>query len=703
MEKKQVRVLVVEDEPAHAEMIRRNIDRSGSMLMELVTSLESCRGAIAGDLPDILLVDLNLPDGDALELLADNRFDCPVLIMTSQGSEARAVEALKAGAQDYLVKSAATFEQMPRIIEQSLREWRITRERQEAIDELRKSEVQLRKLSLAVEQSPAAVVITDLNAEIEYVNPKFTEITGYSSSDVLGENPRILHSGLVTAELYQQLWSHLQAGKEWQGEFINKHKAGHLFWERAKISPLRDEQGRITHYVAVKEDITVQKDYEKQLEFLATHDELTGLANRTLLKDRFNQAVGRAQRSKYKVAVILLDLDRFKLVNDSLGHGKGDELLCLVAQRLKESVRETDTVARFGGDEFVVLLEAVAGVDNAWKIAKKILHRLSQPYLLADRTISVTASLGLSLAPDDGADAITLIRNADIAMYHAKRRRGAISFYNEEMNRQLIAVVELEEGLRQALAGHEFLLHYQPKVDLRSGCIKGCEALLRWQHPQRGLVAPGEFISLAEETGLIVPIGTWAIQEACRQSLAWQAAGLPPTRIAVNLSARQFLQGDLNKVVGTILQESKLAPELLELEVTESMIMDNPLGAVQTLRELKKLGVYLSLDDFGTGYSSLNYLRRFPVDSLKIDQSFIRDVTDDASGASVVASIIDIAHNLNLTAIAEGVETQAQLDFLLYNDCDTVQGYLFSKPLPAAEFAQLLREGTSLKDVLGKG
>jgi diguanylate cyclase (GGDEF)-like protein len=397
------------------------------------------------------------------------------------------------------------------------------------------------------------------------------------------------------------------------------------------------------------------------------------------------------------VAVLLLDLDRFKVINDSLGHAFGDKLLGAVAQRLRQIVREADTVARLGGDEFVILLAEVAEVDDAGLVAAKILRLLAEPHRLDEREITLTASLGVSLFPRDSDDGATLIRNADMAMYRAKRDgRSAFAFYSPEMNRRIRETLDLEGALRQALERDEFRLHYQPKVDLPSGRVIGCEALVRWHHPQRGMVSPADFIPLAEETGLIVPLGTWVLKEACRQARAWQDAGLPALNIAVNLSARQFRKGDLPQLVEEFLRETGLNPSLLELELTESMVMDDPAGAERTMRTLKELGVRLSLDDFGTGYSSLNYLRRFPVDSLKIDRSFIRDVATDPSGASVVTSVIDIAHNLGLTAVAEGVETREQLVFLLGCGCDMLQGFLFSKPLPAEEFADLLREGRRL-------
>ncbi|MFO7813522.1 MAG: EAL domain-containing protein, partial [Pelovirga sp.] len=573
-------------------------------------------------------------------------------------------------------------------------------EERRTVQQLRESATTFKKLSQVVEQNSAAVIITDINANIEYVNSKFTEITGYSAAEVIGKNPRILQSGEMDKSVHRQLWSHLLAGEQWQGEFLNKHRDGHLFWVRAQISPLRDDQGRTTHYIAVKEDITIQKRNEKQLEYQASYDALTGLANRTLLMDRLDQAIRYAQRSQRMVAVLLLDLDRFKVINDTLGHTAGDTVLCQIAERLKSAVRDTDTVARFGGDEFIVLLTEVCSEQDLDPIIQNILQVFKGPCQIEQRQLVLAASIGISIFPQNSSDPEHLIRYADIAMYQSKQSGSEFAFYSDEMDSFGLDTLDLEHDLHGALQRQEFCLHYQPKVDLQTGTISGCEALLRWQHPKLGMVSPGQFIPLAEQTNLIVPIGAWVLEEACRQSLAWQAAGLPPIRIAVNLSARQFRQGDLAATVNSILSESGLDPGLLELELTESMIMDDPQGAEQALVALKNLGVSLSLDDFGTGYSSLNYLSRFPVDHLKIDQSFIRDIGTSAARTAVVSSIIDIAHNLQLMAIAEGVETQDQLAFLVANKCDAMQGYLFSKPLPAGAFAQLLRQGICLNDIV---
>lgn len=568
------------------------------------------------------------------------------------------------------------------------------------ISERKRAEKELQKLSLAVEQSPASVMITDLCGNIEYVNPKFTRVTGYSLAEVQGINPRFLKSGSMSSDQYRELWETLAAGEEWHGDFHNRKKDGSLFWERASISPVRDSSGDITHYVAVKEDITDRKQYEQQLEYLATHDELTGLANRALLLDRLNQAMHYADRSQRPIAVLLLDLDRFKIVNDSLGHAAGDRLLCCVAKRIQKEVRETDTVARLGGDEFVVLLTDLADEDDVGRIANKILLALCDPIQLDGHQISLTGSLGVSLYPADGDEAEGLIRNSDLAMYRAKHEQSRFSFYSPEMDRKAQDALEFENALRQAIQRNEFFLEYQPKVNLRNGRTVGCEALVRWNHPQRGLISPAEFIPLAEETGLIEALGAWVLHEACRQNLAWQEEGLRPLRIAVNLSARQFHKKDLVQQVRKILDETGLAPQWLELELTESMLMHNPDEAVIQMQTLRDLGISLSLDDFGTGYSSLAYLSRFTIDSLKIDRLFVKDIDVNPNSAMIATSIISLAHRMRLKVVAEGVETLSQRNFLQKNGCDQMQGYLFSRPLAAEQFAHLMSTNQEEQEVL---
>ncbi|HYN54971.1 MAG TPA: EAL domain-containing protein, partial [Methylotenera sp.] len=436
------------------------------------------------------------------------------------------------------------------------------------------------------------------------------------------------------------------------------------------------------------------KHYAQQLEHQANYDILTGLANRNLLSDRLKQAIASAQRSGQMVAVLLHDLDHFKVINDSLGHAAGDALLQAMAGRLRSSVRETDTVARLGGDEFVIVIPDVTKAEDATAVARKVLDLLSQPFIIENQEMYISASIGISLYPRDGEHEEVLLKNVDLAMFRAKHEgRSNFCFYTEEMNARNQERQAMESELHQALKHGEFLLHYQPKVNLRTGEVVGAEALIRWQRSEGEIIFPEKFIPLSEETGLIHPIGAWVMKTACAQNRAWQDAGLPPVSIAVNLSARQFRQHDLVGMVRQVLQDTGLEPQYLELELTESVIMQEAEEAISTLLELKALGVQLSLDDFGTGYSSLNYLRRFPLDNLKIDRSFVKGITSNPHDTTIVKTVIALAHSLNLKVIAEGVETEEQLAFLKAHDCDEMQGYIFSKPVPHEKLSGLLEAG----------
>ena len=436
-----------------------------------------------------------------------------------------------------------------------------------------------------------------------------------------------------------------------------------------------------------------RQEGERRIEYLAYYNVLTGLPNRTLLLDRVTQAVQTAARNKWYVALLYLDLDQFKTVNDSLGHNFGDLLLKAVAQRLRALVRSEDTVAHIGGDEFVVVLPNLKDHIHSSVVAQKILEEIRLPYLIEHQELHVTASIGISICPNDGSDGLTLLRTADTAMYQAKASgRHAYAFFAAEMTARAQETLRVSNDLRRAIERKEFILHYQPQIDLASGRIVGAEALIRWQHPEWGLVFPGKFIGVAEDTGLIQPMGDWVLREACRQNKAWQVAGLPHIDIAVNLSAKQFDHNQIAHLTTEVLKESGLDAKYLELEVTESIIMQNVEQAISVMNMLKTIGVKLSIDDFGTGYSSLSYLKRFPLDKLKIDQSFVRDIEVDADDAAIVTAIIGLAKSLNLRVIAEGVEKKMQLDFLRKGDCDEMQGYFFSKPIPAADFEALLRK-----------
>jgi diguanylate cyclase (GGDEF)-like protein len=471
----------------------------------------------------------------------------------------------------------------------------------------------------------------------------------------------------------------------WRGEATGKRRDGFFFPQEISLTAIEDRG-----IICVVRDITERTYAEEQIKHLAYHDALTGLPNRLLLKDRLTVALSHAQRDRTRVAVLFLDLDRFKVINDSLGHNVGDQLLQAVAARIQSCVRESDTVARLGGDEFTLLLPLTRSEDAA-VVAQKLLESVRYPFHIEGREFYITTSIGISLYPEDGTDAATLIKNADTAMYQAKEQgRDNYQLFNAFVNAKALQRIALEHGLRRALANEEFELHYQPIFDLRTERISGVEALLRWQHPEMGTIAPAVFIPIAESTGVMAPIGTWALRVACRQTRAWHDAGFHNLSLAVNLSATQLHQPDLVDRVSAILGESGLPPRCLELEITESSAMASPDTSVKTLYDLKKLGVRISLDDFGTGHSSLSYLKRFPIDTLKIDQSFVRDITSDPDTAAIVTAIIAMAHSLRLKVIAEGVEYGDQSLFLRQYACDQMQGYLIKQPVPAAEFFDLI-------------
>ena len=563
----------------------------------------------------------------------------------------------------------------------------------------RSAEARLRLLERAVEASANAIIITDaLDSEhpILYVNPAFSRMTGYPSSEAIGRSGRFLVGNDRAQEALDEIRAALRGGYEAQGLLRNYRKDHSLFWNELTVAPVRDEAGVVTHFVSVMNDFTARKAQEEQIERHALFDPLTGLPNRFSLFERIDRAAASAARDGHAIGVVLIALDRFSLVNDAYGHDAGDALLRAVGARLLSTLRARDTVARLGGDEFVVLLSKLEP-DDAIAVVDKISAALGRPFELACGEVVVSASIGVSFAPRDGNDAQSLIRNAEVAMQGAKTGGwNAVRFYAEDMNRRTGERLAMEFDLRRALDKNEFEIHYQPIIDIESGRIVEAEALLRWNRPQHGLVAPDSFIPLAEATGLIVPIGKWVLHEACRQNARWRAAGLPAISIAVNLSARQFHEPGLETLVATALLRHGLAGSDLVLEVTESLLMTNIEAASETLLRLKELGVPISLDDFGTGYSSLSYLKRLPLDTLKIDRSFVRDISTDPNDAAIATTIISMARTMQMGVIAEGVESTEQLAHLRANGCQRAQGYLFSRPLPAEQFKKLLDEQNTL-------
>jgi diguanylate cyclase (GGDEF)-like protein/PAS domain S-box-containing protein len=559
------------------------------------------------------------------------------------------------------------------------------------VEAQRKNESLLRQSATVFESASEGVLITNSDTKIIAANRAFTKITGYSEKDVLGKNPSVLKSGLHDREFYKAMWSSLLQQGEWKGEISGLRKNGEVFPKWQTISTVHDHEGRLTHYVSVFSDISHLKESEEKLHHLAHHDALTGLPNRPLLNARLEHSLQQANREGTNVAVLFLDLDHFKKVNDSLGHPVGDQLLQLVAKRLLASVREEDTVARLGGDELAIVLGSMEDARYASSVAREILDRLSKPFELEGRDVFVSASIGISVYPQDGRDVMTLLKNADAAMYMAKGEgRSKYHLYSKELTVRACESLALETNLYRALEREELLLHFQPQVSLQSGDIVGVEALVRWQHPEIGLVSPARFIPLAEENGLIGAIGKWVMHAACVQASAWQNDGLPPLRIAVNLSGRQLGQENLVQDVSDILEDTGLDPACLELELTESSLMKQAEHAVKALDALRELGTTIAVDDFGTGYSSLSYLKRFPVDRLKIDRTFVRDIPQDTSDVALAKAIVALGHSLNLTVVAEGVETHAQRELLASIGCDEMQGFLYSAPRTASELVSLL-------------
>lgn len=561
------------------------------------------------------------------------------------------------------------------------------------ISERKRSESQLHKLAQTLEQSDDAAIITDPDGTIEYVNPAFEKLTGYTREEVLGAKPSIIRSGKQRPSSYKKLWKTILAGRVFSDILVNRKKDGTIFYEEKTITPLKNDRGNITHFVATGKDVTERVQTEARLQHLAHHDALTALPNRALFMDRLGQALARAELHGRLLAIMFVDLDRFKKINDTFGHDTGDRVLKELASRLHGCIRAEDTVARLGGDEFAILLDDLTSIDDATPLARKILDALAPATTLDGRELFVTASIGISLYPADGKDSHALLKNADTAMYRAKELgKNNYQFYSTDMSARAFERRTVENSLQHALEREQFLLFYQPQVDMRSGMIVGAEALLRWQHPELGIVAPGDFVPLLEETGQIVEVGQWVLETACMQARAWHNEGYPDLRVSVNLSGRQFNDPTFIDSIERIVRETTLDPSRLELEITESVIMRNARTTVNALNSLGQMGVRLSIDDFGTGYSSLSYLKRFPIDSLKIDRSFIRDVTTSSDDAAIAHAIIALGQSLKLDVIAEGVESRQQFEFLKTNGCNAIQGYLVSQPLPVDSMRSLLRE-----------
>ncbi len=554
-------------------------------------------------------------------------------------------------------------------------------------------ESSLQQAAAVFESTREGIMVTDASNRIIQVNQSLLQMLGYTEEEVIGNTPAMFASGRHDDSFYRQMWQDLAERGHWQGEVWNRRKNGEIYPELLSINAIVDAARHVSHYVAVFADITQLKASEQELAYLAHHDVLTDLPNRLLMSSRLQNAVDLAKRDKHQFAVLMMDLDRFKYINDSFGHPAGDELLKLVAASLKQRLRDIDTVSRFGCDEFIILLEKLHQSEDAARFATELINDMSQPWLLSNNAeVRIGASIGISLYPDHGTEGEILLSNADAALYRAKEQgRGRFAYYSDDLTLYARQRIDLEARLRGALAQNQFLVYYQPQTDIKTGRIVGAEALVRWNDPIEGLIPPGRFIPIAEDTGLIGAIGDWVLAETCRQGALWRQAGLPDLKLAVNLSSHQFSHGDIGAQTAQILQETGFPAELLELELTESAIMSREQQAELVLSDLHQMGVKLAIDDFGTGYSSFAYLQRYQLDVLKIDKSFVDDVADNSESQAIVTAIISMAHILGLKALAEGVEQQAQLDYLRQQGCDYYQGYLCSKALPAEQFEQLIR------------
>jgi diguanylate cyclase (GGDEF)-like protein/PAS domain S-box-containing protein len=695
MAKKHIKLLLlVEDNPGDARLIREMFNEQGTHDTELIraATMTEAEKNLSERAFDIILLDLGLPDSQGLEAVRRAHAAAPrvpLVVLTGLDDESLAAQALQVGAQDYLIKGQIETRGL-------LRALRYAVERKAMEEALF---VEKERAQVTLNCIGDAVICTDASGNITFLNLVAEKMTSWTRQEAAGRpmaevfrildaNTRETTPNPMEISVEKNCTMHLPAN------CILVRRDGSEVPIEDSVAPIHDREGRPTGAVIVFRDVSVARAMALEMTHSAQHDFLTGMPNRMLLNDRVNQAIAWAQRHSKKVAVLFLDLDGFKHINDSLGHPTGDRLLQSVAKRLVDCVRGSDTVSRQGGDEFVVLLTEVVQSEDAAITARRMLQTVAQAHSIDQHDLHVTTSIGVSVFPDDGQDAETLIKNADTAMYQAKENgRQSYQFFKPAMNVRAVERQSIEESLRRALEREEFLVHYQPKINLKTGDITGAEALIRWKHPVRGLVPPSDFIPIAEDCGLIVPIGNWVLREACKQARTWMDAGLPLATMAVNISAMEFRDEDFLDGVFRILQQTGLDPAALELELTESVLMKRAESTQSILKMLRGSGIQLAVDDFGTGYSSLSYLRKFPIDALKIDQSFIRQITTAPDETTIVTAVISMGRSLKLRVVAEGVENQEELAFLQAHQCDEAQGYYFSRPVLPEQFATLLKTG----------
>jgi diguanylate cyclase (GGDEF)-like protein/PAS domain S-box-containing protein len=690
-------VLLVEDNPGDARLLREIFSEQGPDDAQLthVLCMADAEKYLAAQPVDIVLLDLGLPDARGLETIRRARAAAPhvtLVVLTGLDDELLAAQSLQEGAQDYLVKGMSESYGSARGL---LRALRYAVERK-ALEEALFSEKERAQVTL--NSIGDAVICTDIAANVTFLNVVAEKLTGWSRDAAVGrpmtEVFQIMGASSGENALNPPAMPAVDGSVERPSNRILVRSDGMVIPIEDCVAPIHDRQGQETGTVIVFRDVSAARAMAKQLALAAEHDFLTGLPNRMLLNDRIGQAIALAPRGRGKIAILFLDLDGFKYINDSLGHPVGDKLLQSIAKRLIGCVRASDTVSRQGGDEFVVLLSDIQYVEDAAISSRRILQAIAEAHPVGHHDLHITTSIGVSIYPDDGQDAETLVKNADTAMYQAKENgRASYRFFKPAMNVRAVERQSVEESLRRAMTRHQFRLQYQPKVDLVTGAITGAEALLRWDHPTRGLVSPAKFIPVAEDCGLILPIGAWALREACTQARRWLDEGLSFSTMAVNVSAMEFRDDNFLHGVLEILAETGLDPGYLELELTESVLMKHAESSTSILQTLRDRGIKIAIDDFGTGYSSLSYLRKFSVDTLKIDQSFVRQISTAGDDTVIVTAVIGMARNLKLRVVAEGVETLEELEFLRAHHCDEAQGFYLSRPLPPKHFAELLRAG----------
>lgn len=707
-------IFVVDDDPAIRSTLDLHLAEAGYKV-----TLCSNNGDFFDEMArhpfDILITNIGMPEiSDSTNAAdpEDSRNRAPVILLTGRDEISGALHGMKEGAYDYLEKPI-TKEHLLATVQRAMVH-RAVLERNTELEkvnlELREQTKALRVAEKVIACASDGIFVTDINGTIEFVNPAFTTITGFTPKEAIGQKPSILKSGRQSPEFYKDLWSTLRSTGHWEGEIWNRKKDGSIYPQFTFISAIRDSNGDITksvstirnsdapvtNYASFINDITKLKNDENEIYFHSNYDPLTRLPNRSLFEERLTHAISRMKREAQMMAVFFLDLDNFKKVNDAFGHNAGNLLLKEASTRLLAQLRESDTVSRLGGDEFAILLEDVTNEFEVKDIVDRLITSMSQSYMLDGCEVFVSASVGIALCPDAGETSEILIKNADIAMYHAKEKgKNRYDFFAEEMSARLVERLAIETGLRKAVQNNELVALYQPQVDSSSGRITGLEALMRWQRPGHGLVSPGEFISIAEESNLIVSMGEWILREACHELKRWHNKGYDDLVISVNVSAKQFEKQDLAETVQKVLDEADLLPTYLELEVTESAIMANVKWATKVMNEIHNLGVRISIDDFGTGYSSMSHLKNFPISKLKVDKSFIDDITSDSDNQAIVRATISMGQGMGLSVIAEGAETLEQVQVLHENGCPDIQGFFFSPPADAETVMGLLKEHNS--------